>query len=525
MFQIPDQMNAADYFVDRNLRQGRGNHVAVIDAGDGREYTYQEIHDQVNRFGNALREALATRVEERVLLLLLDSPAFVASFFGSIKIGAVPVPANTLLQPDEYVYLLNDTRARVLVVSAPLAAKVVPILPHARYLEHLMVVGEVETQGLPDALQVHDYRDLLEHASAKLAPETMTKDDACFWLYSSGTTGFPKGTVHLQHDMLFCVETYAKQVLQIQENDRMFSVAKLFFAYGLGNALYFPFAVGASTVLYPGKPDPESFYALIDRYKPSIFYCVPTAYAALLNYKDAARFDTSSLRLCVSAGEALPPALYKQWHERFGVEILDGIGSTEALHIFISNRPGQVKPGTSGKIVPGYEAKIVDENGQEVATGEVGDLWIRGDSICAYYWNQHQQTKETISGHWIRTGDKYCKDEEGYFHYQGRSDDMIKVSGMWVSPIEIENTLAEHPAVLESGVIGAPDETGLLKPKAFVVLKSGHEPSEDLSQELSAFVKARIAGFKYPRWIAYVDELPKTATGKIQRYKLRQRPA
>ena len=516
VIELPDRMNAATYFVDANVEAGRGDKVAIYYVGDGSTYTYSDVLEGVNRFGNALKE-LGVRMEERVMLLLLDSPEFVFSFFGAIKMGAVPIPTNTLLKPHDYEYLLNDSRARALIVSEPLLEQIEPIRDRLRYLQHIVVVGE------PHSNDQLSYRELVESASPELDAEEMSKDDACFWLYSSGTTGFPKGAVHLQHDMLYCADLYAKQILGINENDRTFSVAKLFFAYGLGNAMYFPFRVGASTVLYPGKPDPIKFYEIIQEYKPTIFYCVPTAYAAMLAVEDAEkRFDLSSLRVCVSAGEALPPALYERWYERFGVEILDGIGSTEVLHIFISNRAGRVKPGSSGEIVPGYEARIVDEEGNDVPPGEVGDLLIKGESTCAFYWNKHQKTKETIIGEWIRTGDKYSRDEEGYFWYQGRSDDMLKVGGIWVSPVEVENTLMEHPAVLECGVVGAEDADGLVKTKAYVVLKAGYTPSEELAEELKQFVKGRIAKYKYPRWIEFVDELPKTATGKIQRYKLRQ---
>ncbi|RMF62758.1 MAG: benzoate-CoA ligase family protein [Calditrichaeota bacterium] len=522
MFDIPERMNAADYFVDRHLREGRGDKVAVVDVGQGTEYTYRQVFEQVNRFGNALKHRLDVRMEERVMLLLLDSVAFVAGFFGSIKTGAVPIPTNTLLQTDDYRYLLNDSRARVLVVSAALLPRISAILGQAPYLHHLVVDGDAELEDIPSQIRPHRLAELLGEQSGTLEPEMMSKDDPCFWLYSSGTTGFPKGTVHLHHDMLVCLHTFGRHVLGIKDDDRTFSVAKLFFAYGLGNALFYPFGVGATTILYPDKPVPEKVFEIISKHKPTIFYSVPTSYAALLNVAGAEkRFDTSSLRLCVSAGEALPPALYQRWKTRFGVDIIDGIGSTEALHMFISNFPGEVVAGASGKVVPGYEAKIVDENGQPVAVGEVGDLLIKGDSICAYYWNKHEATKSTIEGHWIRTGDKYKMDENGVFYYQGRSDDMLKVSGMWVSPIEVENTLMEHEAVLECGVIGAEDDAGLVKPKAFVVLKPGKKGSPALTEELIRFVKSRISPHKYPRWIVYVDSLPKTATGKTQRFKLR----
>jgi benzoate-CoA ligase family protein len=519
---IPDRMNAAEYFIDRNVEEGRGGKVAVIDAITGESFTYQDVLERVNRFGRALKEQLDVRVEERVLLLLLDTIAFPTAFFGAIKMGAIPIPTNTLLQTADYGYLLGDSRAGVLVVDAELLPLVVPCLGELRYLRHVVVVGEADTSAIPSELSVHDLDEVLAASSPELTAEPMSKDDACFWLYSSGTTGFPKGAVHLQHDMIYATEYYAKGILGITEQDRTFSVAKLFFAYGLGNGLYFSFAVGGSTVLYPGKPDPDTFFSVIDRHKPTLFFCVPTAYQSLLSVEDAAdRYDLSSIRSCVSAGEALPAAVWQRWKERFGLEILDGIGSTEILHIFISNQPGACKPGTSGKVVPGYVAMVVDEEGEPVPPGEIGDLLVRGDSTCAFYWNKHEQTKDTIQGHWIRTGDKYTIDEDGYYTYQGRSDDMVKAGGIWVSPVEVECTLVEHPAVVECAVVGAKDEAGLVKPKAFVVCGPDHTPCEELGEELIDHVKQRIAKYKYPRWVVFVDELPKTATGKIQRYKLR----
>jgi benzoate-CoA ligase len=507
-------MNAAAELVDANVEAGRGEKVAICQVGDDRTYTYHDVLAMTNRTGNAL-SALGVRMEDRVMLLLPDSPELVFSFFGAIKIGAVPIPTNTLLKPRDYEYMLNDSRARVLVVGESLLAQIEPIRQGLCYLRHILVVGEPGGADL-------SYRQVVESASPDLSPEMMHKDDACFWLYSSGTTGFPKGAVHLQHDMLVAADLYARPTLDIDQNDRTFSVAKLFFAYGLGNGLYFPFRVGATTILYPGKPDPIQFYEIIQQYRPTIFFGVPTGYTSMLAVEGAEqRFDTSSLRLCVSAGEALPPALFERWKARFGVEILDGIGSTEILHIFISNRSGRVKPGSTGEVVPGYEARIVDEEGRDLPCGQVGDLLIKGDSICAYYWNKHEKTKETIQGEWIRTGDKYCRDEDGYFWYKGRSDDMLKAGGMWVSPVEVENALVEHPAVLESAVVGVPDAAGLVKPKAFVVLGEGCQGSADLAAELQGFVKERIGVYKYPRWIEFVAGLPKTATGKVQRYKLR----
>jgi len=512
---LPERMNAAVDFVDANVEAGRGDKLAIIDAGDGSTYTYDEVLRRTNQTGNALKE-LGVRREERVMLLLLDSPEFVFTFFGAIKIGAVPIPTNTLLMPADYRYMLNDSRARVLVVSESLLPLVEPVRSELRYLDTVIVVGDPAAGALR-------FEELTAPASAELPAEDLGKDDACFWLYSSGTTGFPKGAVHLQHDMRVAADLYARPVLGITEADRTFSVAKLFFAYGLGNGLYFPFRVGATTVLYPGRPEPSRVFEVIDTYHPTLFFSVPTSYAGLLAIDDAGdRFDTSSVRLCVSAGEPLPPSLYERWKDRFGVEILDGIGSTEILHIFISNRPGRVKPGSTGEIVPGYGARLLDEEGREAPAGQIGDLLISGDSTCACYWNKHQQTKDTIEGHWIRTGDKYSRDEDGYFWYQGRSDDMLKVGGIWVSPVEVEHSLTAHPAVRECAVVGAADGHGLIKPKAYVVLEDPSRAGDGLARELQQFVRQRIADYKYPRTIEFIDELPKTATGKVQRYKLRR---
>ncbi len=512
---FPDRYNASTTFIDENLKAGRGTKAAIL-FGE-QTLTYNDVAANVSKTGNALMK-LGLGMEERVLLLLLDCPEFVYSFFGAIRMGAVPIPTNTLLKPADYEYLLNDSRATALIVSEPLWASVEPMRNNLKWLKHIIVVGHAP-QGT-----IH-FSDWIKNESAELAPADVSKDDACFWLYSSGTTGFPKGAVHLQHDMAYCAENYARGVLNINETDRTFSVAKLFFAYGLGNALYFPFYVGATTILYPGRPEPKAIYEVVTTFKPTLFFCVPTAYAGLLALEDTSTYKLGSVRQCVSAGEALPKALYDKWLARWGVEILDGIGSTEILHIFISNRAQQARAGSSGKLVPGYEAKIADEKDQELPQGEVGNLLIRGDSTCAYYWNKHEKTKQTIVGEWIRTGDKYMIDQDGYFWYQGRSDDMLKAGGIWVSPVEVEATLMLHPAVLECAVIGLTDKDELVKPKAFVVLKQGNTGSPQLEEELKTFVKDKIAPYKYPRWIEFTNELPKTATGKIQRFKLRQQEA
>lgn len=515
MSTAPDLLNAATYFVDRHLDEGRGNSVA-IECGD-RRISYASLQAQVNRVGSALRDQLGVRAEERVLLLMLDSPEMVFSFFGAIKIGAIPIPTNTLWTAADYEHVLNDSRAGVVIVSAPLRARIAEAIQKSRAVRHVVVAGD---SGDDAAI---GFDALIENGSSSLTAEPTSRDAPAFWLYSSGSTGRPKGCVHLQHDMIVCVESYARAVLGITSRDRCFSVARLFFAYGLGNAMYFPFAVGATSILAPGPITAPVVYDLIERYRPTLFFSVPTHYAMMLAHHDESReFDLSSIRHAVSAGEALPPAIFARFRDRFGVEILDGIGSTEVLHIFISNRPGSVRPGSSGVIVPGYEARLVDEEGVPVRPGDIGNLLIRGDSTCAYYWNRHEQTKETIAGHWIRTGDHYYQDEEEFFWFAGRSDDMLKVGGIWVSPIELEHTLLEHPSVQACGVTGRPDRDGLIKPMAYVVPK-GVEPSAALAAELQQFARTRLAEYKRPRWVEFVDSLPTTATGKVQRYKLRER--
>jgi benzoate-CoA ligase len=520
VLRFPDPMNAATLFVDRNVDEGRGEDVAIL--YQDKELTYRQVQEMVNRTSNLLL-GLGVLPEQRVLMLLLDGPEFVATFFGAIKGGIVPVPVNTSLRAGDYRFMLNDSRASVAVVSAALLPEIEPVLAEARYLRHLVVV-DASSSATGGGIHRHDYKTLLAASGGQLEPEPRSPDDVAFWLYSSGTTGTPKAAVHLQHDMIVCSESYARHVLAITRADRTYSVAKLFFAYGLGNALYFPFWVGGATVLDPARPDPRRVLENVARHRPTLFFSVPTSYAALLAV-EAERETFSSVRACVSAGEALPATIYQRWRERFGVEILDGIGSTEVLHIFISNRPGQVRPGSSGTIVPGYEARVLDDIDRRVPDGEIGNLLVKGDSTCAYYWNQHEKTRQTIEGAWIRTGDKYVRDAHGFFWYAGRTDDMLKVSGQWVSPVEVEAALIEHPAVLECAVIGLADVEGLIKPKAFVVLREGQVGSEGLAGELQEFVKGRIAPHKYPRWIEFVGQVPKTATGKIQRYKLREQVA
>lgn len=510
--QGQDRYNASS-ILDDNLEAGRGDKVAIY-IGD-ETYTYAQLAAMANRTGNALR-GLGVEMENRVLMLLLDTPQFPATFFGAIKIGAVPIPTNTVMQPADYEYFLNDSRAKVAVVSGSLYRLIRPIRANCKYLKHVVVV---DGDGQPDCI---DWRTWTDAASPELDAAETCRDDVCFWLYSSGSTGFPKGVVHLQHDIAFTAQHYAGGVLGMTGDDVCFSASKLFHAYGLGNNMTFPYSVGASTVLFPGRPVADAVFETIHRHRPTLFFSVPTMYAAMLVDPDAEKkYDLRTVRLCISAAEALPAEIYRQWKERFGLDILDGIGSTEMLHIFISNRPGHVKPGSSGQVVHGYEARINDEKGHDVGPGKIGDLLVRGDSAGAYYWNKHEKSKFTMRGDWLYTGDKYHLDEDGYFWYLGRSDDMLKVGGAWVSPFEVENALAEHPAVLESAVVGAKDDAGLVKTKAYIILKDGHAGSTELVKEIQEFVKTRIAAHKYPRMIQFVTDLPKTATGKIQRYQLR----
>ena len=508
---LPEIYNAATTFVDNNIAEGRGGKVAIY--YEDQKITYQEVFEKVNRTGNALKE-LGIGVENRVLVILPDSPEFAYSFFAAIKIGAVAVPTNPWMFAKDYEYLINDSRAQAIIVHESTFPEIEKIRDVTPFLKHIIVVGTPRSKALA-------YERMIARASAKLEAEKTTRDDVCFWGYTSGSTGNPKGAVHLQHDMITISDLFVKPVLGMHEKDLCFSASKMFFAYGLGNSLYFPFRFGASTVLWPEKPDPEKTLQIIDRYRPTFFFSVPTLFARFLRVEK--KYDLSSLRICLSSGEPLPPAIFHQWKERTGLELLDVVGSTEATHDFLANRPGRAKAGSSGEVTPAFEAKIVDDEGREVPVGEVGNLLVKGDATAPYYWNKHEQTKSMMLGEWLKTGDTYYCDADGYYWYCGRSDDMMKVGGLWVSPIEIENTLFEHPAVLESGVIGAADSDGLLKPKAYVVLKSEYKPSDQLRVGLQNFVKSKLEPYKYPRWVEFVDDLPKTVTGKIQRFRLRSK--
>ncbi len=521
--EIPEFFNATDFFIDRNIRQGRGHKVAIY--SDYRNYTYNDVQKMVNKTANGMRD-LGVRVEDKIMLLILDIPQFYAMFWGSIRIGAIPIPVNTMLTSGDYEFYLNDSRSRVLAVSEELLPVINNIGGDLPYLRDIVVLSETEGARIP-------FKQKYKRASSDIKTAFTTKDDVGFWLYSSGSTGSPKGAIHSQYDMVVTSEAYAKNVLGIAENDIIYSAARMFFAYGLGNSVYFPMYAGCSVVLNPQLPKPETIFQYLEKYRPTIFFGVPTLYGQILEYQN--RLDQekgitpdpnsdhpfSSVRICVSAGETLPTEIYHRWKRRYGNDILDGLGSTEMGHIFLSNRPGEVKPGSTGKPVPGYDVRIVDDEGNDVPQGETGTLMVKGQGAAQMYWRKRDKSRKTMVGEWINTGDKYYVDEEGFYWCAGRSDDMMKVGGIWVSPIEVENCLMEHPAVLEAAVIGQEDSNGLTKPKAYIIPRLGFEPGDDLVEELKKWVLDRLAKFKYPRWIEFVNQLPKSSTAKIQRFRLR----
>ena len=537
--EFPEHFNMADYFLYHNLEEGRENKVCLY--FEDQTYTYGETARMSNRVGNALRE-LGVEVEERVLIVLPDCPQFVWTWFGAARIGAVITMVNPLLPAEDYKYYLEYTRARVAVVHESLLNTFNEAAADARYLRAVLVAGEhshdQDVDFTSGSLVWSSFDGAVLTAGDECTPADTHRDDIAIWLFTSGSTGQPKGAVHLQHDLPFNTEVFAKQTMGVNENDLTVSVPKLFFGYATGTNLLFPFAVGGATALFAERSTPEKLFEVIERYRPTILTTVPTMINAMLNAPDAGSRDLSSLRFCYSAGEALPPELYERWKKSLSVEICDGIGSAEMFHIYITNRPGDVKPGSLGRIVTGYEAKIVDAAGNEVPLNEMGTLRIKGDSAALCYWNAHDKSKETFAGDWCITGDQFHVDESGYYWYHGRTDDMLKVSGIFVAPAEIENCLLQHEAVLECAVVGNDAGDGLIKPKAFVVLHEEHkvrtgsgsdrvqlenlDSPRDLVEELQAFVKSELAPYKYPRWIEFVPSLPKNDRGKIDRKLLKQ---
>jgi len=505
----PERFNAS-LLLDRNLEAGRADKAALV--GEDGAVSFGEVARRTARTAQLLRELGAAR-ESRVLLVLDDTPAFHAAFLGAMRIGAVPIPVNPMDRPDNFAYYLDDSYAGILVVDAALAGGLEAVLAERPHVRVVVANGPAGERVSLDAA--------LAEGAAELPPPADTHpDDMAFWLFSGGSTGFPKGVVHLHHDIPYTCETFAREILQIGEDDVTFSSTKLYHAYGLGNNLTFPYWVGATTVLRPGRPDPRGLLETAQANRPTLFFSVPTLYGAMVNLPDAAEHDLSSVRFCVSAAEPLAPEIYRRWKAAFDLDIVDGIGSTEMLHIYCSNRPGAVKPGTSGKPVPGYELVLLDELGQPVSDGAVGNLYVRGDSALAYYWHQHEKTKAAIKGDLFFTGDRYRRDADGDYAYEGRADDMIKIGGLWASPIEIENALVEHPRVLEAAAVGV-DADFTTRVKAFIIVR-GEAGDDALVLELQEWCKRRLRRYEFPHFITFVEELPKTPTGKIQRYKLRE---
>ncbi|KWR92149.1 benzoate-CoA ligase family protein [Cupriavidus sp. IDO] len=512
---LPAQYNAAADLLSRNIAAGRGDKIAYID--DAGTLTFAELDERSRRFAGALRDA-GFRQEERLLLCALDTIDFPTVFLGCLLAGVVPVAVNTLLTVDDYAYMLGHSGARAVVVSEALAPTMKAAIGKSGLAPMVIVAGPY-TESAPSCC----VGAMIARTRSPAQPVRTGPDDMAFWLYSSGSTGRPKGTVHTHGNLFHTADLYAQRVLGIREDDIVFSAAKLFFAYGLGNALTFPLTVGATTLLMAERPTPAAVFRRLTGHRPTIFCGVPTLFAGMLAAPDLPARESVALRVCTSAGEALPRDIGDRFLAHFGCDILDGIGSTEMLHIFLSNRPGEVRYGTTGKPVPGYDLKLLDESGEPCADGEIGDLYIKGPSAALMYWCNRDKSRDTFVGEWTRSGDKYVRDADGYFTYAGRSDDMLKVGGIYVSPFEVEAALAQHPAVLEAAVIGVADADELIKPKAFVVMRPGQQWHEGMEAELQAFVKSRLAPYKYPRQIECVAELPKTATGKIQRFRLRQR--
>ncbi len=510
--------NAAVDLIDANVTRGLAGKIAFQDGT--RALTYGELQNASQRFAAALR-GLGLRAEERIALILPDTIDFPVVFWGAVRSGIVAIPLNTLLTAEQYRHILSDSRAAALVVDAPFLGTILPLLAQLPCLRALIVRGTEAPAATDRAVYLFD--ELMAQSAGTPFGAPTISDEVAFFMYTSGSTGLPKGVTHVHTAPMLAARLMGQGVLGIHRDDVVFSASKLYFSYGFGNAMAFPMSVGATTVLLPQRPTPDAVFALMRRHQPTLMFAVPSLYAALLAHPQMHRGAGSNrLRLCISAGEALPAALGQRWQEACGVEVLDGIGSTEMLQTFISNRPGDVRYGSSGRPVPGYDIRIIDDNGRDVADEEIGELMVRGPTAGEGYWNLRAESRRTFVGEWTRTGDKYRRDPDGYYHYCGRTDDMFKVNGMWVSPFEVEAALVSHEAVLEAAVIGKHDTDGLIKPKAFVVLRDGFAGDQSLFDKLRAHVKERAGAWKYPRWIEVRGDLPRTATGKIQRYKLRE---
>jgi benzoate-CoA ligase family protein len=532
-FDVPETFNMATLLVDRHVEEGRGDRVAIY-SGDER-ITYRELQRRVNRAGNMLRNE-GIEIEDRVIILMSDRPEFVETYVGSMKMGAVPVPVNTTSPPEDLAYYVEDSRAAAVVADEAYARRLLESRARFRYLKRIFVITEsgsgVDAATFAEILNERgralSYREAFAAASDGLETEPTSRDDPSYWLYSSGTTGRPKGTVHLHQDMVYCTATWLREVSKPTAADINFSVSKLFTSYGLVNGLYQPLMGGFAVVLQPAAPNPQVVVDTVKRHRPTILFTVPTMYTAILNEHEGGRLDVdlSSVRMCVSAGDALPAATYKRWLDAFGLELLDGIGSTEFGYIYIQNMPGRAKPGTSGQLLPGYAAKILDEDGHPVPQGQVGELYMQSESFAAYYWKKRDKTRDTFRGPWLKTGDQYSVDADGYFRYGARADDMFKANAQWVSPIEVEGILLGHRAVAEVAVVPFKDEKGDTRARAHVVLRQGYTPNDELKAELRKHCEVGLPDqyLKWPRRIEFESEpLPKTASGKIQRYKLRQR--
>ncbi|MCX7856825.1 MAG: benzoate-CoA ligase family protein [Deltaproteobacteria bacterium] len=511
-FEVPEIFNQVEVLLERHIKEKRGKNQAIVYGND--IITYENLHMMANKLGNALKN-IGIEPENRVLIVLNDSPEFVATYLGTMKIGAIPIPVNTLASPKDYLFFLKDSRAKVLFIESELYEKLKDLRNEVPFLKHVVVVGEPKKETL-------SYSELLHASSSILETEPTSKDDMAFWMYTSGTTGLPKAVVHLHHDIIYYIPPFSEYILGIREKDLIFATSKMFFSYGRNASLEIPLLYGASVILWPKWPKPQEIIEIIETKKPTVLFSVPTFYISLLKeIEKREKCDFSSLRTCISAGEPLPKEVFERWEKIFGIEIIDGVGSTDVGGIYMANVEGRKKPGASGKIIPGFEAELRDENFKPVPKGSVGTLWIKNDGVTPGYWRRHDKNKEVIKGEWFNTGDLFLMDEDGYFYYQGRADDMLKVSGQWVSPIEIENIIMGHPAVRECGVVGVPSEEGLLRIKAFVVLNEGYTPDEKLEKEIIEHVKNRTAHFKTPKWVSFVSDLPRTTTGKLIRYRLR----